>query len=145
MDDAFKLRRCIVQISERSPSHARSVIDQFLRFITPSMAKTGGADFPVTCRTHRLNSERTGGTNGQGKYPTLYFHIGNAVLGFYRALATGEAEILHLRMNLLDGIAIFGLDQFYVDGDEGTGYTLAKVEHGVSRTEQTEAAGAVDT
>lgn len=141
IDDAFKLRRCIVQISEKSPSHARSVIDQFLRFIAPSMAKTGGADFPVTCRRHPRDAARCGSTVN-GKYPTLYFHVGNAVLGFYHALATGESEFLHRRLKLLETIAVLGFDEFFVVGDESIGYTLmerSEALRGISNKEQAQA------
>ena len=150
MEDAFKLRRVIVQISEKSPSHARSVIDQFLRFIAPSMARTAGADFPVTCRRNSRDAERTTGTNGQGKYPLLSYISTSGMqtlLGFYAALATGDPEALHQRLNLLEGIAILGLDNFVVVGDEVSGYTLMeKTEalNGVSGDEPAKAAGATN-
>ena len=125
VDDAFRLRRALVQISEKSPSHVRSVVDQFMRHIAPSMARYGGADFPFTCRHHPLNAERYGGGVG-GKLPTMYFHIGNTIMGFYSALITGDPTALHARLILLESIARDGIESFDVEGDEGIGYGLSK-------------------
>lgn len=127
-DAAFRLRRAVVQISERQPSHARSVIDQFLKFIAPSMASNGGADFPITCRRTPLDPERSS-MDTPGKFPLLYFHIGNAVLGFYDCLAGKPTAVFESRLALLQSIAAYELEDFVPYGDNGAGYRLInKVE-----------------
>lgn len=119
IDAAFRIRRAICAISEKQPTYARCVIDQFLRHIAPSMT---GSDLPVTCRRFAPGSERA--MHGGGKYPTLYFHIGSAVMGFYETTTGRECPTLEDRIALLENVAKYGLDQFTVDGDDMTGYTL---------------------
>lgn len=123
LDVAFRIRRAVCNISEKSPSFARSVIDQFLKFIAPSMARGNGVDFPFTCRRHWANAEHAAhGTNG--KWPTLYFHIGNAILGFYDGVRGIECPNLIERLNLLDAIARFDLEAFVAVGTDAEGYRL---------------------
>lgn len=122
IDAAFRIRRAICAISERQPTYARCVVDQFLRHIAPSMATYRGVDFPATCRRFPGNSERSALSGN--KYTALYFHIGNAILGLYEIVEGRECPTLEDRITLLETIARFGLEQFPVDGDDMTGYTL---------------------
>lgn len=135
IDAAFRMRRAICLISEKRPSQERAVIDQFLMHIAPSMAPAYGGNFPRTCRRHPLDQDRM--KEGLGKAPTLYFHIGNAILGFYDYLnlLTKAAtkphdleralETIERRVFILESVARYGLDYFYVDGSDSTGYALA--------------------
>lgn len=140
VDAAFRIRRAVCIISEKRPSIERSTIDQFLRFISPSMVSANGVGFPRTCRRHPLNDERT--REGGSRALVLYFHIGNAILGFYEYLkieanvARVEPEVLdaqlsealdklNARIDLLEGIARLGLDASNVIGDAMSGYTLS--------------------
>lgn len=123
LEVSFRIRRAVCAISEKSPSYARSVIDQFLKFIAPSMASGNGVDFPFTCRRHTANPENAAhGTNG--KWPTLYFHIGNAILGFYDGVKGIQCPGLEARITLLERIGRQGMDAFRVDGDDMNGYQL---------------------
>jgi hypothetical protein len=124
-DAAFRLRRIVVSISERQPSHARSVIDQYLKFIAPSLAGSYGSDFPITCRRAATNPERSRvDTGGPGKWPLLYFHISNTILGYYDGLLGKPPEVFESRLKLLNGIAKFGLDDYVIDGDTLRGFVL---------------------
>jgi len=122
IDVAFRIRRAICAISEKQPTYARCVIDQFLRHIAPSMATYRGADFPVTCRRFAGNPERA--AHGVTRYTALYFHVGSAILGLYEVIDGRECPTLEDRITLLENVAKYGLDQFTVDGDDMTGYTL---------------------
>ena len=129
IDPAFALRRAIVALSDTLPSHATCVVDQFIRFVTPAMTRDRGVGFPHTCRQHRLDPERCTGT---GKYPLLYFHVGNAVLAYYDTLA-GEAPVFNTRLALLEEIAVLGMESFTIHGNERIGFTLMSVTEAASR------------
>jgi len=122
-DAAFRLRRTVVQISERQPSHARSVIDQYLKFIAPSLAGNYGSDFPITCRRAATNNERCR-VEMPGKYPLLYFHISNAILGYYDGVTGKSPDAFESRLKLLTSIARLGIDEYVVDGDTLRGFVL---------------------
>lgn len=122
MDAAFRIRRAVCAISEKSPSHARSVIDQFLKFIAPSMARDGATEFPVTCRRCAPLAENA--AYGAGRWPTLYFHIGNAILGLYDGVRGIHHPGIESRIALLESIAKLGMDSFRVRGDDREGYYL---------------------
>jgi len=121
MDFAFRIRRAICVISEKQPTYARCVIDQYLQHIAPSMALARGADFPVSYRPH-VNVERA--ASHTGKYPALYFHIGSAIKGFYEVAYGRECPALEARVALLESIAQYGMDIHTVEGDDMTGYAL---------------------
>lgn len=135
LDAAFRIRRAICIISEKRPSQERAVIDQFLQHIAPSMAHAYGCNFPRTCRRHALNAERM--REGLGKAPTLYFHIGNAILAFYDYLnlltkaSTPPAKLeaalatIERRVFIVECVAKYGLDSFYCDGSDSSGFALA--------------------
>lgn len=125
LDTAFKLKRAIVAISDRLPSHAKCVVDQFLRHVSPSFVRAYGVDFPHTCRQHNRNPERC--RDGSGKYPLLYFHVGNAILAYYDSVQ-GKQSLVANRIILLEEIAIRGLDAFAVIGNDVDGYLLGTVD-----------------
>jgi hypothetical protein len=125
LDYAFKLRRAIVAISERQPSHAKCIIDQFLRLISPQFARGYGVDFPHTCRRACHSDEKS---RESGKHPLLYFHVGNAVLAYYDMILDRkdkpfEPAVLDARIKLLEEIAIRGFDNFVPWGGPD-GYSL---------------------
>lgn len=126
LDYAFKLRRAIVAISERQPSHAKCIVDQFLRLISPGFARGYGVDFPHTCRRAYNSDEKS---RDSGKYPLLYFHVGNAVLSYYDMILDRkdkpfEPAVLDARIKLLEDIAIRGFDNFVPWGDTMGGWHL---------------------
>lgn len=120
-DNAFKLRRAIVAISERQGSQLRSTLDQFIRHVSPGMLNSH-ADFPVTVRQHPVDRERAG--SWMSRDQMLCFHIGNAVLGYYDTMRKGAPDTFGERLALLEQIAALGLDEFVVVGTDSVGYTL---------------------
>lgn len=127
-DNAFKLRRAIVAISERQGSQLRSTLDQFIRHVSPGMVGSH-ADFPVTIRRHPVDRERC--TQWLSRDEMLCFHVGNAVLGYYDTLRLSNSPILvssasafSTRLALLESIAVLGLSEFVVVGSDMAGYTL---------------------
>ena len=125
LDTAFKLKRAIVAISDRLPSHGKCIVDQFLRFVSPTFVRGYGVEFPHTCRQHPRNAERC--RDGSGKYPLLYFHVGNAILAYYDMLQDKESLVLN-RITLLEEIAVRGLDAFAIIGNDVDGYLLGTIE-----------------
>lgn len=135
LDLAFRLRRALCAISEKRPSIERARLDGFLRFIStsPSILRAKGVDFPVTCRRHPNSPERT---TESSKATILYFHVGNAILGFYDYIAATknpdlspsqveEFEVIATaRVQQLEYIARAGLDQCEINGDDLTGRKL---------------------
>lgn len=121
-DAPFRLRRVIVLISERQGSQLRSTLDQFIRHVSPGMIHSH-ADFPVTVRRHPANVERC--QSWLSRDQMLFFHVGNAVLGYYDTLRKGgDAGLFENQVKLLEQIAGLGLDEFVVVGTDSIGYTL---------------------
>lgn len=133
IDLAFRLRRALCSISEKRPSYERAILDQFLRYISPSQARSYGSDFPHTTRRHPRNPERC---VERGVSTLLYFHTGNAILGFYDYIAAeaakpyvvakeGSAYIVALeRINRLEAVAKLGVGAFYPEGNDMEGHEL---------------------
>jgi hypothetical protein len=124
LDDAFKLRRAICAVADGLQSQYKCMVDQFLRFVSPSMVREYGSNFPYTCRTHNLNAERC---SHSGLYPLLYFHIGNAIKAYYDGFHGQtyiQADSFPDRLRLLEEVAIQGLYAFTFDGSDSLGYSL---------------------
>jgi hypothetical protein len=122
-----RIRDTICAISEKQlVPGGRAVVDNYLKYLSRSLAYQYGSEFPVTCRRHAKDHERA--AYGNGKLSVLYFHIGNAILGLYDGwklplTATWPAYI-EKRIRLLELIRDLHLDKFTVDGDVSEGFAL---------------------
>lgn len=84
--------------------------------------------FPTGLRRFNKSFDRT---QSEGKSYILFFHIGNAVVGYYdavnqklRSFQDDAIAILEPRIALIEDIGKRGYSQFVVDGNERTGYKL---------------------
>jgi len=111
------------KVSLRSNTQLRSLVDAFVRHLSPSMKDNGDSNFPVTIRPHKANPEAT---MNSGRAAVLTFHIGNAVLAYYDALtfATKSLANFEARVRLIEEIGNSGLETYGVVGDDATGYSL---------------------
>lgn len=124
-DNAFKLRRALVAISERQGSQLRSTLDQFLRHVSPGMVNSH-ADFPVTVRRHPVDKSRC--VSWLSRDQMLCFQVGSAVLRYYDTVTMPKSAAANqdfmVTLSLLEEIGTLGLDEFIVVGTDSIGYTL---------------------
>lgn len=125
---AVLIRDAIVRISEVAPSSARSMIEQYLRLIAPSLAHGGTTSLPFTVLTKIGNEERYSPREEQPmKYTVLCFHIGSAILAYYQSVRERTVlPILERRTDFLGRVAKLGMERMTVGGSNQTGYYLSE-------------------
>lgn len=122
LDIAFRLKRAICAVSDTLPTHSKCIVDQFLRHVSPTFARSYGSEFPHTCRVHPKDAERC--RDGSGNYPLLYFHVGNAVLAYYDTILGRVQPKMDDRIQLLEDIAVRGFHNFVRHGSDVDGFRL---------------------
>jgi hypothetical protein len=105
------------------------MLDAYFRHISPTLRERADTYFPRTVRRHPRNPERT--REYGSKFLALYFHVGNAILGYYDAVMAVRmnqkiGEELESRIALLEAVAAEGMDKFCLEGTDAGGFFLAR-------------------
>lgn len=115
-----------IEFNPQTHSTARAIITGYYRFISPKLT---GVDFPRSLRRHPADPECS--FEGGNKYLVLYYHIGNALDALYTAYRIDDVDekgatllTLENRTKLLERLATRTIHQWFLIGDERTGYRL---------------------
>jgi hypothetical protein len=115
-----QVRDAIVKISEKCNTQLRSLVDSYLRCLSPAQAVQGSVVFPRSLKRHLNNLHHTSNsTYGD----CLIFAIANAITAYYAAVRGNPFET-RLISDLVE-IAEFGPDKYEVVGSEREGYRLS--------------------
>lgn len=112
-----QIMESVNRISTQVPTSLRSVLERYYPHMRMSMAYNGASQFPQTMRPQLRKPERT---TVDRKADVLCFHVGNAILAFYAQ----DADLLKLRVQVLEDIAVYGYSKCRVEGTVQKGYVL---------------------
>jgi hypothetical protein len=122
------VRQHVVQISQQCNTPMRAVVDRYLPSISRQHASEGSAALPRTVEQHPVNPERC---RRSRLGDLLCFHIGNTLLAYYAAVASGDTSVdplLEYRLQFLQKLNECGIRQFVAYGSDSQGWTLMHID-----------------
>lgn len=117
-----QIKTAIGKISEQTNnSGLRSMIDQYLRLVSPFFVDDGDASFPRGVYRHGTNWNRC---SSSAFGDVLTFHIGDAVLAYYQCELGEQTQDDIDAIQFIHDIAVVGISSCRVMGSDRNGFKL---------------------
>jgi hypothetical protein len=122
---ADRLRAAIFKLSNHPKSDMAALLQRYMGFLAPSMAKYGTERFPRTYRPHAVNYDRS---TESSKSALLIFHVADAIGAYFAAVRSkGGADqmaLLEPRVALIEDIAKRNINGYQAHGSPMLGFCL---------------------
>lgn len=122
---ADRLRAAIFKLSNHPKSDMAALLQRYMGFLSPFMAKYGTERFPRTYRPHPIYPDRC---TESSKAALLIFHVADAIGAYFAAVRSkGGADqmaLLEPRVALIEDIGKRNINGYQVHGFPSIGYCL---------------------